>query len=91
MTSLCYVAVLLWGVDGPALSEGMALELKALEARQSLRNGVIELSVEILKLEGPPGALYVPKVDLKLTFDGNRRFVESRGSPMNRVEDANPL
>ena len=82
MMSLCYVAVLLWNapVDGPGLSEGMAVELKALEARQALRNGVIEVSVEFLKVTGPPGAgpLHVPPVDLKLTFDGNRRFVESR-------------
>ena len=89
MTSLCYVAVLLWGVDGPALSEGMALELKALEARRALQNGVVELSVEYLKAEeGPPGAQQdsIPSVDLKITFDGNRRFVECRHQGSTRSE-----
>ena len=47
MMSLCCVAVLLLNapVDGPGLSEGMVVELKALEARQALHNGVVELSV----------------------------------------------
>ena len=80
MMSLCYVAVLLLSapVDGPGLSDGMAVELKALEARQALRNGVVELSVETLKLEGPPGLRFDDRpVDLKISFDGPRRFVES--------------
>lgn len=91
MMSLCYAAVLLFNApdSAPGLSEGMAVELKALEARQALRNGVVELSVEYLKEDGGPPSVQgdpTPTVDLKITFDGHRRFVETRFQGHTRTE-----
>lgn len=85
MNPICCMAVLLIVGQGAGQtpSEGMVLELKALEARRSLRNGVIELSVEFLKSEQPPS---IPASDLRIHFDGNRLLVERRLRDGSRTE-----
>lgn len=85
MNSVCCIVFLLIGGQGEGLarSDGMTLELKALEARRSLHNGVIELSVDFLKSDQPPS---IPAVELRIHFDGNRLLAERHERDGSRTE-----